>query len=505
MFQLFETTRLLSLPSSRRHDGVRASVVLSAYVENADWQILVLVCSSGHVVLYVRHLQDPRPRFWTLAWSTPRRPHPFGEVVALCTDPLGTRVVLVTSGSALFVWDITSFLNENTHSANRNVVDDTQSIHLSRDRGVPTCVCWWQTLKGVSVAVVGTELGELRFVDLQSKTQLASTAIGRAIVDVHIVSAVRNISHLLVTDVDRQHWHLLLEDKASNHDWLRAVTCRSSLLLVLPVLPRLSGDCGHRLIVKMRWLAKTRVHPSSLVVCPSSAETHCWINRPSRAASACSFWMQPQASSSFTMLLVVAAGGETGSPDTQLHLFSKSALDFACITTKKKECIDPVLQRIVIKEPALAIYRCARPRYHLQAAFTAGTDAVNENLKDADEVSLTSETFLEGFYVVTRYGIYACKSKCSVERLFLSFTSSPSALSSAEHLGGPVEPGHVLPLRGSRRRHSSCVDSFHKPYVSTNCPRSSPFIGPKSTTASAVCCFSTVPTAGLGSLTCLCM
>ncbi|KAL1483459.1 hypothetical protein MTO96_033170, partial [Rhipicephalus appendiculatus] len=46
MFQLFETTRLLSLPSSRRHDGVRASVVLSTYAENADWQILVLVCSS---------------------------------------------------------------------------------------------------------------------------------------------------------------------------------------------------------------------------------------------------------------------------------------------------------------------------------------------------------------------------------------------------------------------------------------------------------------------------
>nr|XP_037270909.1 uncharacterized protein LOC119163078 [Rhipicephalus microplus] len=462
MFQLFETTRLLSLPSSRRHDGVRASVVLSAYVENADWQILVLVCSSGHVVLYVRHLQDPRPRFWTLAWSTPRRPHPFGEVVALCTDPLGTRVVLVTSGSALFVWDITSFLNEHTHSANRNVVDDTQSIHLSRDRGVPTCVCWWQTLKGVSVAVVGTELGELRFVDLQSKTQLASTAIGRAIVDVHIVSAVRNISHLLVTDVDRQHWHLLLEDKASNHDWLRgghlpvitavgaagaatsewrlwSSTDREDAMAGQdkspPQQPRRVSKLGRDTLLDKQTVQGRQC---LLVLDAASGQLELYDGGDVARRASCLYSVPVMNARHVVLtdqLLVVAAGGETGSPDTQLHLFSKSALDFASITTKKKECIDPVLQRIVIKEPALAIYRCARPRYHLQAAFTAGTDAVNENLKDADEVSLTSETFLEGFYVVTRYGIYACKSKCSVERLFLSFTSSPSALSSAEHLG----------------------------------------------------------------------
>ncbi|XP_075560269.1 uncharacterized protein LOC142592614 [Dermacentor variabilis] len=464
MFQLFETTRLLSLPSARRHDGVRASVVLSTFAENADWQILVLVCSSGHVVLYLRHLHDSRPRFWSLPWSTPRRPHPFGDVVALCTDPFGTKVVLATAGSALLVWNIVPFLDENTCSSNRNVVDDAQSIRLSRDRGMPTCVCWWQTLKGVPVAVVGTELGELRFVDLQGRGQLASTAIGHAIVDVHVVSAVRNITHLLVTDVDRQHWHLLLEDKGSGHDWLRighspvattvgaaatgAATSEWRLWSSAdredspagqdkspPQQPRRVSKLGRDTLVDKQTVQGRQC---LLVLDAASGQLELYDGGDVARRASCLYSVPVTGARHVVLtdqLLIVAAAGETGSPDTQLHLFSKSALDFSSITTKKKECIDPTLQRFVIKEPALAIYRCSRPCHQLQTVATAGTDAASEDFKGTDEVPLTSETFLDGCLVVTRYGVYACKSKCSAERLFLGFTGSPSTLPLAEHLG----------------------------------------------------------------------
>ncbi|XP_070397381.1 uncharacterized protein [Dermacentor albipictus] len=424
MFQLFETTRLLSLPSARRHDGVRASVVLSTFAENADWQILVLVCSSGHVVLYLRHLHDPRPRFWSLPWSTPRRPHPFGDVVALCMDPLGTKVVLATAGSALLVWNIVPFLEENTCSSNRNVVDDAQSIRLTRDRGMPTCVCWWQTLKGVPVAVVGTE----------------------------------------VTDVDRQHWHLLLEDKGSGHDWLRighspvsttvgaaptgAATSEWRLWSSAdredspagqdkspPQQPRRVSKLGRDTLVDKQTVQGRQC---LLVLDAASGQLELYDGGDVARRASCLYSVPVTGARHVVLtdqLLIVAAAGETGSPDTQLHLFSKSALDFASITTKKKECIDPTLQRFVIKEPALAIYRCSRPCHQSQTAATAGTDAATEDVKGTDEVPLTSETFLDGCLVVTRYGVYACKSKCSAERLFLGFTGSPSTLPLAEHLG----------------------------------------------------------------------
>ncbi|KAH6922123.1 hypothetical protein HPB50_009663 [Hyalomma asiaticum] len=371
-------------------------------------------------------LARPSTPLLELALVNAAQATPIWEVVALCTDPLGTRVVLVTAASTLFVWDITPFLDDNASSSKRNVVDDTQSIRLAKDRGTPTCVCWWQTLKGMSVAVVGTELGELRFVDLQGRVQLASTAIGHAIVDVHIVSAVRNITHLLVTDVDRQHWHLLLEDKASNHDWLRsghspvvaavgAAGAATSEWRLWSSMDREDSPSGQdksppqqpRRVSKLgrdTLLDKQTVQGRQclLVLDAASGQLELYDGGDVARRASCLYSVPVTGARHVVLtdqLLVVAAGGETGSPDTQLHLFSKSALDFASITTKKV------------------------------------TASASENLKDADEVSLTSETFLDGFFVVTRYGIYACKSKCSVERLFLSFTSSPSTLPSAEHLG----------------------------------------------------------------------
>lgn len=192
MYQLFEATRLLSLSAARPQHEQRPSVILSTFAELVDWQILVLVCSNGRVVLYVQHLRDPRPRLWSLAWRQ-------ADVTALCIDPLVTRLALATADCTLHVLDIAPFLANDECSASRRVIDDTRPIHLSPDQGTPTCICWWQTLKGVPVAVLGTELGVVCFVDQLGRRQLASTTIGQAVVDVQVVtSSVRSITHLLV-------------------------------------------------------------------------------------------------------------------------------------------------------------------------------------------------------------------------------------------------------------------------------------------------------------------
>lgn len=478
MFQLFETTRLLSLSATRRQDEVRPSVVLSSFAEQADWQILALVCSNGHLVLYLRHMRDLRPRLWSLPWSTPRKLHHHGDIVALCMDPPATTLVLVTANGALHTWDISPFLDEGTPDDKRSVVDDTRAIHLFGDRGTPTCVCWWQTLKGVPVAVVGTELGEVCFIDLVGRRQVASTAIGQAVVDVQVVmSTVRSITHLLVTDVDQQHWHLLLEDKAAGHDWLRSVnspvaassggatsewrlwsspdredsaTTHDKGSAALPQQhhhqqhqqqhqqqqPRRVSKLGRDTLLDRQ---SVQGRQCLLVLDPASGQLELYDGGDVARRASCVFGV-PVAGARHVVLtdhlLIIAAGCEPGSPDTQLHLFSRSALDLTSSTTKKKECIDPILQKFIIGEPALAVYRCSGPQCQTQViAAAASGGAASGETKDTDEVPLASETFLDGCLVVTRYGVYVCRARMSAERLFLGFTGSPSMLPSAEQLG----------------------------------------------------------------------
>lgn len=444
MYQLFEATRLLSLSAARPQHEQRPSVILSTFAELVDWQILVLVCSNGQVVLYVRHLRDPRPRLWSLPWRQ-------ADITALCIDPLVTRLALATADCTLHVLDITPFLANDECSTGRKVVDDTRPIHLSPDQGTPTCICWWQTLKGVPVAVLGTELGVVCFVDQLGRRQLASTTIGQAVVDVQVVtSSVRSITHLLVTDVDQQHWHLLLEDKAAGHDWLRtsghtpaggAPPTSEWRLWSSPddpatLLEKKSQQTGPRRVSKLgrdtildRQLVQGR--QCLLLLDPACGQLEVFDGGDVARRASCLYGV-PVAGARHAvltdhLLVVACTGGE-------LHFFSRSALDLSSSSTKKKECMDPRLQRFTLEEPALAVYPCSRPLHQPPPSSQQETPAAGGG-EVADDVPLASETFLDGCLVVTRWGVYSFRPRCSAERLFLGFTGAPGTLPSAEHLG----------------------------------------------------------------------
>lgn len=159
MYPLFETTRLLALPpATKDHPG--SSIILSSFAENTTSHVLVLVCENGQLVFLIRHAHDPRPLVRSLWWSPAHQPHTDGDVAAICLDSSAASLALATTGAIVHVFALSGLQNVPANAGKPWVADDTRGIHLTTSAGKPTCVCWWQTLKGTPILVVGTEVGE---------------------------------------------------------------------------------------------------------------------------------------------------------------------------------------------------------------------------------------------------------------------------------------------------------------------------------------------------------
>ncbi|KAM7295512.1 uncharacterized protein ISCGN_025012 [Ixodes scapularis] len=447
MYPLFETARLFSLGPTRRDR--RPTIVLSAFGENARGYVLVLSCSNGHLVFYSRRPSEPQPRVWSLPWSPTGRPHRDGDVAALCLAPCGMQLVLITTSSTLHTFCLAALLE--TGGQRSWSADDTVGIRLQGNRGKPTCICSWQTLKGTLVVIVGTEHGEVCLVDLAARRQVGAVGVGHAVTGMEVVSsAVRHATQLLVTDAAHHHWHLLLEDKSSGHDWLShhspgpgatsggasewrlwASPDREESATLLersqPQQPRRISKLGKDVVLGRQVVQGRQCLTANDT---STCQLEVYDGGDVARRASCVFAV-PLANARHValtdQLLFVVAPQAAGCSDTQVHLFSKAALDLTT-SSKKKECTDPSLQRFTLPEAVLALYRC--PQLPLSAGSAAKADP-----SDVESAPLPSETFLEGCLLVTPRSIYHCRPRCSAERLFLRFTASPASLPSAEHLG----------------------------------------------------------------------
>ncbi|CAN7937233.1 unnamed protein product [Ixodes hexagonus] len=499
MYPLFETARLFYLGTTRANR--RPVIVHSAFAEHAHGYVLALSCSNGHLVFYARLGPEPKPRIWSLPWSPTWRPHRDGDVAALCLGPCGTRLVLVTSGSVLHTFSLASLLESGRQRSWS--ADDTLGIRLETNGGKPICICSWQTLEGTLVAIVGTERGQVCFVDLSARRQVGAVTVGHAVTRMEVVSStVRHATQLLVTDAAQHHWHLLLEDKSSGHNWLRgshhspvpsatsgaewrlwASPDREESATLLersqPQQPRRISKLGKDVVLG-RQLVQGRQCLTANDTSTCQLEVYDGGDVGRRAS--CVFAV-PLANARHVALtdhlLWVVAPQAAGCVDSQLHLFSKAALDLTT-SSKKVELQEVVKTKYVEHKTNIFRKACHHPG-HVTRIFRKGEGPSHKVTPDAvtrltrhgsrdqsrdprvarpngrgnpiadshltlgspgstaradpselDTAPLPSETFLEGCLLVTLYGIYHCRPR---QRLFLGFTACPSSLPSAEHLG----------------------------------------------------------------------
>ncbi|KAG0431279.1 hypothetical protein HPB47_021932 [Ixodes persulcatus] len=355
------------------------------------------------------------------------RPHRDGDVAALCLAPCGMQLVLITTSSTLHTFCLAALLH-----------------------------------------------GEVCLVDLAARRQVGAVGVGHAVTGMEVVSsAVRHATQLLVTDAAHHHWHLLLEDKSSGHDWLShhsqapgatsggasewrlwASPDREESATHLersqPQQPRRISKLGKDVVLGRQVVQGRQCLTANDT---STCQLEVYDGGDVARRASCVFAV-PLANARHValtdQLLFVVAPQAAGCSDTQVHLFSKAALDLTT-SSKKKECTDPSLQRFTLPEAVLALYRCPQPlfrtavvavrnrvkyrfEHHLDAVILPGFSVVGlDSASDPSSLEAGKGRLLVPVRLL--FVIRVHLNKCSAERLFLRFTASPASLPSAEHLG----------------------------------------------------------------------
>lgn len=214
MYSLFEIRKVLSVSKPTGERSI--SFVLSAYSEIKDHSILALVCDNGYLLFRYLNTSIKAPIIRQLCWFN----CPEKKIKALSFDGSGIWLLIVTQDATIYILPIFTLLEADAKVPAHWKSDNLTEIKLSGQRAPLTSVQWWQTHEGQHIAVIGSELGEISFINLMNKKEVGGTYITTGISALDILyDESHDTTYLLITGSNQQQWRLLLEEKKSNFFW----------------------------------------------------------------------------------------------------------------------------------------------------------------------------------------------------------------------------------------------------------------------------------------------
>lgn len=213
MYPLFDLVRLLSVQQDTESLAERHPYIVQfAWRQVEDLSLLALICSNGHVLIRWS-VHGQRSEMKLLPWLEDR------PIVASCFDPSATWLLVITTQLDMFIVPALALMDPESKVNQLWKVDDATHIKFKKAKGFPSALCWWHTFTGIEVAIIGTTLGEIFFVDLSSKHLLTSTSIQSYVVKFDLVYDDHQLlTYLLVTSKKGSQWKLLLE-KNNRSEW----------------------------------------------------------------------------------------------------------------------------------------------------------------------------------------------------------------------------------------------------------------------------------------------
>ncbi|XP_057295987.1 uncharacterized protein LOC130624943 isoform X2 [Hydractinia symbiolongicarpus] len=195
-------------------------IKISSLYEGNGRSLLVLVCSNGSLLLYMRE-DEECPVTKQLNWFQ----NPSKRIVALCVDPLrGAWILCACKDSSLYLIPALAQLKDTVKLVNASPTwsqTDLSRIPFSKPpKGRPTCVVWWHTLDDRNVGIVGTESGELIFLDISRHQEITRTAIKEKIVKLELSQDINErTSYVLIYTVKNWTLQLLLEQPSKSAEF----------------------------------------------------------------------------------------------------------------------------------------------------------------------------------------------------------------------------------------------------------------------------------------------
>lgn len=76
--------------------------------------------------------------------------------------------------------------------------DDVCMVQPLSKKAPPTSVVWWETIDSAHICITGSDMGELTFLDVQERREVAMVMVGRCIDHLLLAAQPNHSTHLLV-------------------------------------------------------------------------------------------------------------------------------------------------------------------------------------------------------------------------------------------------------------------------------------------------------------------
>ncbi|XP_076055438.1 RCC1 and BTB domain containing protein claret isoform X3 [Oratosquilla oratoria] len=172
-----------------------------------------LATSSGDIIIFDYREGESTTR--KIPWTSDDNHKP----VALAFSPTAEWLLVASEDGTLFVIPLGGYLDPNVAPDHRFKTDDVLVLPPNGSRARPTALVWWQTLVGdTSLAIIGTELGELSFVEISTGKEVGGTYITVPVTELFICrDNSLDTVYLLITGTEERQWRLVLEQRSSQY------------------------------------------------------------------------------------------------------------------------------------------------------------------------------------------------------------------------------------------------------------------------------------------------
>ncbi|XP_076756092.1 RCC1 and BTB domain containing protein claret isoform X2 [Xylocopa sonorina] len=184
----------------------------SAQCEYGKRLFLALTTGNSEIFFYYKKDSVSAPIIKRIPWFQGSHK----QISALCFHFMGTWLLSTSADGSVYIIPALCFVDENSEKDRRWTSDDITSfpsISSQQSHSKPTAIVWWQsTVIPAEIGIIGTEYGEIIFINLESGHQTNVTQIKGNIASLHICRDQSNdVVSLLITSQSRRQWRVLLE------------------------------------------------------------------------------------------------------------------------------------------------------------------------------------------------------------------------------------------------------------------------------------------------------
>ncbi|XP_015431451.1 PREDICTED: uncharacterized protein LOC107187791 [Dufourea novaeangliae] len=184
----------------------------SAHCEHGKKLFLALTTGNSEIFLYYKKDSILAPIIKRIPWFQGSHK----QISAICFHSLGTWLLSTSIDGSVYLIPALRLVDETCDIDKRWTSDDITSfpsISSQSSHSKPTAIVWWHdTATPAEIGIIGTEHGEIIFINLGTGHQMNVTHVSGNITSLHICRDESNDSvSLLITSQSNQQWRLLLE------------------------------------------------------------------------------------------------------------------------------------------------------------------------------------------------------------------------------------------------------------------------------------------------------